>query len=122
MKKYLSNFSQFNKRQDPVVFWATTFSLLGVAIILGLLVVTYNNLPSQLPLFYSLPWGEGQLVPISRIVILPSLTIILTLSNLLISWHLHESQQILKRMISLFSASLSLILTLSAIRIILLFL
>ncbi len=122
MDKFLKSFSQFNKRQDPVVFWATVFSLSGVAIILGVFVATYNNLPSQLPLFYSLAWGENQLVPISQIIILPALTILITLVNLLVSWHLHESQQILKRMISLFSASLSLVITLAAVRIILLFL
>ena len=81
MSNYLKTFSQFNKRQDPIVFWATTFSLFGVAIILGVLVVSYNNLPSQLPLFYSLPWGEGQLVPISRIVIIPALTTILIVTG-----------------------------------------
>lgn len=122
MNQFLKHFSQFNKRQDPVVFWATAVSLFGIAITLGIFVLYYNELPSQLPLFYSLSWGEGQLVPISQIVILPALTIVITLINLLFSWHLHTSQQVLKRMLSLFSASLSFILTLAAIRIIFLFL
>lgn len=121
MNKFLSKFSHFNTRQDPVVFWATAFSLLGVVITLTTFALTYERLPAQIPLFYSLPWGEGQLVPIFEIIILPSLTIVITLSNLLVSWHLHESQFLLKRMISLFSASLSLLLTLAAVRIIWLF-
>ncbi len=122
MNKYLQIFFQFNRRQDPVVFWATAFSLFGVVVILAFFAFTYDLLPTQLPLFYSLPWGENQLVPISQIIILPALTIVVTLVNLLVSWHLHTSQQVLKRMLSLFSASLSLILTLAAVRIILLFL
>jgi hypothetical protein len=122
MNRLIHNFSQFNKRQDPIVFWATAISLFGIAITLGVFVLFYNDLPSQLPLFYSLAWGEGQLVPISQIIILPALTILITLVNLLVSWHLHTSQQVLKRMLSLFSASLSLILTLAAVRIIYLFL
>jgi hypothetical protein len=122
MNQFLNHFSQFNKRQDPIVFWATATSLFGIAIILGAFVLYYNELPSQLPLFYSLSWGEGQLVPISQIIILPALTIVITLINLLVSWHLHPSQQVLKRMLSLFSASLSVIITLAAIRIIFLFL
>ena len=122
MNKFLNRFFQFNTRQDPVVFWSTALSLLGVAITLGVFVLTYNDLPSQLPLFYSKSWGENQLVPISQIIILPALTILITLINLLVSWHLHTSQQVLKRMLSIFSASLSSILTLAAIRIIFLFL
>src|SRR4051812_25388762 len=122
MNHYLDIFFQFNRRQDPVVFWATAFSLFGIIVILAFFVFTYDLLPTQLPLFYSLPWGENQLVPISQIIILPALTVVITLINLLVSWHLHNSQQVLKRMLSLFSASLSLILTLAAVRIILLFL
>ncbi len=122
MKRFAQSFSQFNKRQDPVVFWATAVSLFGIAVTLGVFVLYYNELPSQLPLFYSLSWGENQLVPISQIIILPALTVVITLINLLVSWHLHPSQQVLKRMLSLFSASLSSILTLAAIRIIFLFL
>lgn len=121
MNKFVTKFFHFNKRQDPVVFWATAFSLLGVISTLTVFAFYYERLPSKLPLFYSLPWGEGQLVPIFEIIILPSITIVITLSNLLVSWHLHESQFLLKRMISLFSASLSLLLTLAAIRIIWLF-
>ncbi len=121
MNKFISRFFRFNTRQDPVVFWATAFSLLGVIITLTIFALTYEKLPAQIPLFYSLPWGEGQLVPIFEIIILPSLTVVITLSNLLVSWHLHESQFLLKRMISLFSASLSLLLTLAAMRIIWLF-
>lgn len=121
MNKFLSKFFHFNKRQDPVIFWTTAFSLLGVIITLTSFALTYEKLPAEIPLFYSLPWGEGQLVPIFEIIILPSLTIVITLSNLLVSWHLHESQFLLKRMISLFSASLSLLLTLAALRIIWLF-
>jgi len=121
MKKFLTKFFHFNKRQDPVVFWTSAFSLFGVIIILSTVAFTYERLPSELPLFYSLPWGEGQLVPIFQIVVLPSLTVIITLTNLLVSWHLHESQFLLKRMISIFSASLSLLITLAALRIMWLF-
>lgn len=121
MNKFFKKFFSFNKRQDPVVFWTSAFSLFGVIIILSTVVFTYERLPSALPLFYSLPWGEGQLVPIFQIIVLPSITVMITLTNLLVSWHLHESQFLLKRMISIFSASLSLLITLAALRIIWLF-
>ncbi len=121
MNKFFQKFFHFNKRQDPVVFWTTAFSLFGVIIILSAVALTFEKLPSELPLFYSLPWGEGQLVPIFQIIVLPSITIVITLTNLLVSWHLHESQYLLKRMISIFSASLSALITLAALRIIWLF-
>lgn len=121
MNKFLKRFFHFNKRQDPVVFWATALSLLGVVITLAFFAQAFIDLPTQLPLFYSLPWGEGQLVPTVHLIILPSLAILITLINLLVCWHLHQSQYMLKRMIAIFSASLSLLLTLSAIRILFLF-
>ena len=40
--------------------WAVTAMVIAVG--LGIWLVFSKNLPSQLPLFYSRPWGEDQLV------------------------------------------------------------
>ncbi len=39
---------------------------LGALMIIGgafFFAINYRNLPPQIPLFYSLPWGESQLIP-----------------------------------------------------------
>jgi hypothetical protein len=46
------------------------------------LAVFWHRLPPQLPLFYSRPWGENQLVEKNYFIILPLSVFILSLFNL----------------------------------------
>ncbi len=78
-------------------------------------------LPQQLPLFYSLPWGENQLATPLQFLILPSMAICISLINLLIYWHLHHSQILFKKIILGISFIFTLILLISYIKIILIF-
>ncbi len=47
--------------QDPLFIWSTRISFISIGLTLLLLIFTWKQLPPQLPLFYSLPWGEEQL-------------------------------------------------------------
>lgn len=109
------------KQQDPIIFWLNFISLLFVLIILSLFALSLSRLPSKLPLFYSLPWGEGQLVNLSQFIILPATAILVLLVNLTVSWHLHPSQVVAKRMLSASTALVSFLLFLTAVRIIFIF-
>jgi len=51
----------------------------------GIFFVFYRQLPPQVPLFYSLPWGERQLVSPSTLLFLPSLSLVILVINVLIS-------------------------------------
>lgn len=104
--------------QDSIVFWFTCTSVLLSLLVVFLWAYQYPNLPSQLPLFYSLTWGEKQLVSLNQFVLLPGIILIITVVNLLISWHLHSSQLLLKRMLSINSALIALLVTVVAIKII----
>lgn len=75
-------------------------STLSLSVISSLTIIWIKNaLPTKVPLFYSLSWGQHQLAPINWLFLLPGITICIMGINLIISKQLHESQLILKRML-----------------------
>src|SRR3989337_345654 len=93
-----------------VVFWSTTdnfvrlpllFFLFSSALTILSPLVVYNNLPPRLPLFYSLPWGQSQLVTKQQFFILPVILIIINLTNFFIASQLHPVQSVLKKLLTL---------------------
>lgn len=58
---------------------------------LVLLFFKFNTLPSQVPFYYSLPWGESQLASASTLFILPMFSIIfLLIDHLLATFFLNN--------------------------------
>jgi hypothetical protein len=91
------------------------FLRLGLFLIfvqVAFLLINFNNLPSQVPLFYSLPWGEKRLASYKLLFILPVLSIIILVINYLISKRVYEKERLLSRislMIGLINVVLSVI-------------
>ncbi len=100
----------------PLIF--TVIAATGSAVFLTLQL---NNLPSQLPLFYSLPWGEQQLIPTTQIFLLPIIMIAVLLINFFISSQLHTSQIILKRMLTLNTIAIDVILLITIFKVVTIF-
>jgi len=72
----------------------------------------FNSLPPQVPLFYSLPWGESQLTQASLLFIFPTISSILLLINHLFAISLTKISLLLSKLllsISLVFSFLSLI-------------
>ena len=109
----LKNFLKFYSTQDKVIFYA--FLLNSILIFSQGLYFSLNakNLPSQVPLFYSLPWGEAQLGSKPQLLLLPSISLLICLVNLTIVWHLHRSLVTLRRTLLLAAAAVSLMMTLT---------
>jgi hypothetical protein len=114
----IKRFVNFYQRQDGVVFWATCAAILAALLIMAFWAVNFPFLPTKLPLFYSLPWGERQLVSTTQFLILPGVIFLVIFINIIISWHLHKSQLLLKRMLALNSLVISILLLLTALRVI----
>lgn len=93
---------------------------LSLTITLTILVLI-KFLPPKLPLFYSLPWGEKQLVNREQLLITPAIIALITLCNLIISWQLHASQVFFKNILLFSSLLVSLILTITFLKIVLIF-
>lgn len=89
---------------------------LSIALII---IAVLKNLPPRLPLFYSLPWGDGQLATHQQLLIIPASIALITLLNLVLSWQLHPSQSFFKKVLIFSSIVVSLILTIAFIKIVL---
>lgn len=58
------------------------FSTLFLIIVLGIIFVSYNNLPPLIPFFNSMPWGEDRLLASGFVIFLPAILVIVYLGNI----------------------------------------
>lgn len=73
------------KVNNHIFRWNVVFIIAQLAF----LIFKFTNLPTKVPLYYSLPWGESQLASASALFILPSFSILLLLiDNLLATFFL----------------------------------
>lgn len=95
-------------------------SALILSLSIALTIITaLKFLPSKLPLFYSLPWGDEQLATHQQFLIIPASITLITILNLVISAQLHPSQSFFKKAVLSSSVVVSLILTIVFIKVIL---
>lgn len=114
----IKNFQSFYKHEDRFIFWPISISVLLGCIITFIWAISLTSLPPQLPLFYSLPWGEPQLGSVYQFLVLPSVILIVILINSIISIQLHDSQLVIKRILAITSLIVSIIISVTALRII----
>lgn len=81
------------KVNGQIFRWNIIFILCQVAI----LFIKFNSLPPQIPLYYSRPWGESELAPVSYIFLLPALSLVVILLNHLLAVFFLKSSKLLSR-------------------------
>jgi len=101
-------FSQARKEFDTLLkHQPTSLSIRLTFILLGLswlvLVWFWHKLPPQVPLLYSRPWGEEQLVPKLYILLLPGISTFLTIINLRLASIFFAKERFLSHLIVWFS-------------------
>lgn len=105
-------------RSDKLVVYA----LLGTCIVLtagfAVLLVMANDLPSRVPLYYSLPWGEERLARASMLAILPGSALLLLAFNLCWIAFFYEKEPLLSKLLAVTSALIAFLSTYTLIRII----
>ena len=104
-----------------VNFWIASTPILIALLISLFIAFSTKFLPPKLPLFYSLPWGEQQLAQNQQLLIIPAIMALIALCNLLISWQLHPQQTFFKKILLFSSILVSLILTITFLKIVLIF-
>lgn len=115
---YLKDFTTFYHEQDSFVFWPITASLLLILSVISCWGFFYLRLPRELPIFYSLSWGDSQFGHINQFLLFPSLMSLTIFVNLIISWHLHYSQVLIKRILAMATFIVCLLFSTAAFRII----
>jgi len=64
-----------------------------------LIIIAWSFLPPQLPLFYSRPWGEEQLVHPANLLILPGLGLLVFFANLLILSFVPKDEKLINQIL-----------------------
>jgi uncharacterized membrane protein len=106
-------------------FWQTTlnsrFMRFTVILFIAQLVIIiwfYNQLPPEIPLFFSRPWGEAWISSTSSIFILPLFSLGSFLINYFLALYFHQKKLILSQLLVIFAFIISLFSTISVIKII----
>ena len=103
--KPIANLGQFWQQSFNSKFFR--WNLIFITIQLTLLIWQFGNLPQQVPLYYSLPWGELQLVSASTLFLIPTLSIVLFLVNHLFAIGFSKKNPLLSQLLIFTSLAVS---------------
>lgn len=117
----MDKFIDFLTTSDKFITIPLLLSLFSVLFILGNFFVLYNYLPPKVPLFYSLPWGQDELVNKQQFLLLPAILAGLTFINTLITSQIHPIQTVLKRLLMLSLLLINSVILITALRILFIF-
>lgn len=106
---------------NRIYLWLSIIPLICALVIAVIILIFFRFLPEKLPLFYSLPWGENQLVYHRQFLIVPLSMSSISILNFILSQQLHPSQSFFKKILIFSSLISSLILTITFFKIVLIF-
>lgn len=104
--------------QDPTNSIALRWNLIFIFSQIGYLFFRFNDLPPKTPLYFSLPWGESQLAPVSNFFLLPGFSMIISLANYALAIFLLEDNRLLSRLLIIFASIFSFLSLIALIKII----
>jgi hypothetical protein len=114
--KSVSNLGQFWQQSFNSKFFR--WNLIFIVIQLTVLIWQFGNLPQQVPLYYSLPWGEQQLVSTSTLFLIPTFSIVLYLVNHLFAVGYSQKNPLLSQLLIFTSLIVSFFFLLTLLKII----
>lgn len=95
------------------------YSLIAGNLIMALtFVLRYSHLPPQIPLFYSYPSGEDQVVDLWMIIILPIVMNVFFFTNQLLLRRFFRGNEVIKKLINVTNIFLVVAITLIFVKII----
>lgn len=113
--------SNFNLRAEDNLILLGLLPILTIILFTVIIFSLSAFLPKKLPLFYSLAWGDKQLVEKHQFLILPAILAILTLVNLSLFWKLKLTKDLLRKILMYSLLIITAVLMITFIRIILTF-
>ena len=83
------------KMNSHAVRWTSFFILVQIII----LFFTFSGLPSQIPLYYSLPWGENRLAPVTNLIFFPLFSILIVVVNSVLAMAYSQKFKLLSQLL-----------------------
>lgn len=93
------------------------FNIILIASQIILIIWFFKDLPPEIPLYFSRPWGEAWLAPATLIVLLPLFSIFVALINYFLALFYYQKKALLSKLLVVFSFIISLFSTISIIQI-----
>lgn len=106
---------------DRYLLLSTLITLVSILVVTASFFILQSGLPPKIPLFYSLPWGQAQLVNKQQFLLLPAVLLLFGLANTLIASQLHKLQTVLIRSLLLSLIFLDLIILITTAKILFIF-
>jgi len=117
--KYFRAFLRFFPKH-PFFAYPLGIVFISLSIALGVISIQYNQLPTKVPLYYSLPWGKDRLADKIWLYVLPGAVFALSILNSIVSSALYKKQPFLAVLINCTSAFVALLSLYTLIRIVVL--
>lgn len=92
------------KVNATLIRWIILFIILQLVI----LFFTFSTLPSQVPLYYSLPWGESRLAPVSNLFLFPLYSVLMFIINSVFAMIYSQKMKLLSQLLIISSLLFSL--------------
>lgn len=117
MKLFLKDrFLRFSQEKSVRMASQISAGLLTSSLIL--LLLKWRDLPSEVPLFYSLPWGEEQIGQSSFLFFLPLSSLILGVINFPLALFSFDRHPLASKILVWITTSLTLLTTITLVKII----
>lgn len=94
------------------------WNVLVIIFQLGFVFLKFDDLPKQVPLYYSLPWGSQRLASAASLFLLPSFSIVFSLINNIIAAFTLQSIQVISKLLIVFSLAYSVLSMITLIHIV----
>lgn len=94
------------------------WNLFFICLQIGILAWKFNSLPPKVPLYYSLPWGESQLVNSSLLFLLPTVSVVILFIDSLFSVSFFKNLSLLSRLSIITALLVSFFITITLFKII----
>lgn len=105
---------------DPYFIWTTRINLFFLLPAAAILLINWRRLPPQLPLYYSLPWGEEQLATPTILLSVFLSTVFVSAGNLVCVFFVRSVSQFYTRIVFVVGTFYTLLTVVTIIKIVLL--
>src|SRR4030042_3758113 len=101
----------FNIFQEPLISWGTKINLVVIGLEFLILAIFWKFIPPQVPLFYSRPWGNEQLVTKKIFFLIPLVSFLLSLINFSLGNYFFGKEKLLAKFFIFTNFLINLLLT-----------
>jgi len=93
------------------------FNIILIVVQIILIIWFFKDLPPEIPLYFSRPWGEAWLAQTTFIILLPLFSLFIALINYFLALFYYQKKAFLSKLLVVFSFIISLFSTISIIQI-----